>query len=153
MKRRTIFSIALVMSIIFVSLMSSDSPANAQQQQGGGGIFNSGIVTLGPNQVLRIIVTAGDLAGDNNILVRFRQMGYIEQQNIFRSTFQSTGNPIQLAPGEGASIDISGVEFNAVRGIVQVNTSRGGQNKPTVIGQIIDAPTGTVQGIIAILIG
>lgn len=138
------------MSIILISLISSDSTTKAQQ--GGGGIFNTGIITLGPNQVLRLTIAAGDVNGDNNILVRFRQMGYIEQDNIYKSTYQFTGNPIQLAPGEGASIDISQVEFNAVRGIIQVNTGTSSR-KPTVIAQIIDAPTGNVQGIIAILIG
>jgi hypothetical protein len=149
MKCRTILSIALAMSIIFVSLISSDSTVNAQQ--GGGGIFNTGIITLGPNQVLRLTVATGDFNGNNNIIVRFRQMGYMEQNNIYKSTYQFTGNPIQLAPGEGASIDISQVEFNAVSGIVQVNTGTSSR-KPTVIAQIIDAPTGNVQGIIGILI-
>jgi len=123
MKRRITLSIALALSIVLLSLMRPDSTANAQQ---GGRRFraDTGIITLGPGQVLRVTVAAGDVNGDDAIRVRFRRMEYIEQGNIYRVGSQSTSAPLTLASGEAASLDIVDGASNTilgVRGIVSGN--------------------------------
>jgi hypothetical protein len=55
MKQRVAVSIALALSAVFVSLMSSDSTAQAQQRQRFRA--DTGMITLGTNQVLRLTVT------------------------------------------------------------------------------------------------
>jgi len=60
---------------------------------------------FGPNQVLRLTVTTGDMTGDS-IHVRFRQAQYLEQDNIYVVAASSTSDPLTLASGEAASIDI-----------------------------------------------
>ncbi len=153
MKRRFTLITALVLSIGLVSLTASDS--FVQAQQGGslrGAIYDTGIVALGPNQVLRI--TVNGMSGDDSLInARFREMKYGQQScnnGVCRSlvtnevlkdvTFdaqsQSVWIDIDRTPGE-----------SGVRGIV---VSR----RPVrVNAQIIDTTTGEVQGIIAILIG
>ena len=58
MKRRIALSIALVLSIVSVSLMSSDSTANAARPQTY--VADTGMITLGANQLLRITVAPVD---------------------------------------------------------------------------------------------
>jgi len=108
MKRRITLSIALALSIVLASLTSSDSTVTAQQIRP---ITDSGVVSLGENQVLRVFVAAGDVAGDDNIRVRFRQIRYEPCQASPKLCVQSqtTTPTINLAPNEAASVD--GAEF------------------------------------------
>ena len=153
MKRRITLSLALSLSVVLVSLMSSDSTAKAQQ--GGRRVsFDTGIVTLGPNQVLRVTVAAGD--GDSDgadyLAVRFRRLGYIEQGNVYKVTSQATTDPIRLRSGEAASIDIGLDEFNAVRGVINGNLIGTDAAGARATVQIIDVNTRQVDSVLEALL-
>lgn len=150
MKRRITFSIALCLSIFIVLLMSSDQTANAQGNRRA--VYDTGTITLGPNQILRISVNGLD--GDDSLTaVRLREIKYgqpscnngvcrvlttneVLKETTFNAQSQSVWIDIDQTAGE-----------SGVRGVL---VSR----RPVrVNAQIIDTVTGEVQGIIAILIG
>ncbi len=121
MKRKITLSIALVLSIVTLSLIKSDSTVNAEPPQKF--IFDTGIVTLGPGQILR--VTSGALP-TGLTLNSFRKIGYEPISNEAGITSlaissQSVSPPLTLMPGEGASIDIPNTAFG-VRGVVLSNS-------------------------------
>ena len=108
MKRRITLSIALVMSVVFTSLMSSDSTAQAQQRQRC--TADTGVITLGPNQKLRVVVTG--MGGNDTITVRFRRMQYAQgacNGGVCKlaSVTDLIIDPVTLMPGEAASMDIT----------------------------------------------
>ena len=152
MKRKIILSIALVVSIVLVSLTSSDSTAKAQQQNRFKA--DTGIVTLGPNQILRIVVDPTDPS--ENTFLRFRQMGYMQSTCSggvckLAVASQNTSAPITLMPGETATFDIpssflGGVSV-AVRGVVESNN-----RDVRVNAMIIDNATGEVLSVLIALI-
>ena len=78
MKRRMTLSIALTLSVVALLLASSDS--TAQPKPGIRRVADTGIVSLGPNQVLRLTLF-GDATGDRQVdaadYVVFRRMEYI----------------------------------------------------------------------------
>ena len=106
MKRRIALSLALVLSVVLLSLVRSDSTAKAQQRRIRFAA-NTGVLTLGQNQILRLTINWGD--GSTQAVVRFKRTGYTEQDNIYRVASQVTTDLIMLAPNEGASFD-TGVE-------------------------------------------
>ena len=121
MKRRITLSIALVISVVLVSLMSSDSTVIAQQG-GRRTVTDTGTLTLGPNEVLRLSVTPKDGTSTGTIVVRFRRMEYAAGscnggvcKHVVAS--QTTSDPITLARGEAVSFDIQSTAFG-VRGVV-----------------------------------
>jgi hypothetical protein len=136
MKRKITLSIALALSIVLVSLTSSDSTVNAQQQ-GRFFAYDSGIIALGPNQVLRIGVVN---YRETDFNFRFRQMEYMQTAcnggvcKLVASS-QTTTNPITLMPGEAASLELVASTYG--RGIV---LSR--RRDLRVTAQIIDTVTG-----------
>src|SRR5688572_33448315 len=72
MKRSITLAAALAASVILILLVSSDSTTQAQLR---GKLFHwdTGVVALGPNQVLRI---TGDWNGDGDVTVGFREIKY-----------------------------------------------------------------------------
>lgn len=111
MKRRIALSLALVLSVVFVSLISSESTTQAQQRSARFR-FDTGVVALGPQQVLRLTVDWGD--GKTEVVdaadyVLFRRMEYGQEtcgsNGICKLTeaSQTTSNPIRLGPGEAVS--------------------------------------------------
>ena len=73
---------------------------------------DTGIITLGPDQFLRVSL-AGDFDGDSDVDGAdfvFRRIGYLEQGNIYRVASQVTSPRMRLSQGEAASIDISQVD-------------------------------------------
>lgn len=150
MKRRIKLSIALVMSIILVSLMISNSTVQAQRNQRFSG--DTGMLTLGPDQILRMEVI--EYQDGDDYFVRFRQINYDQgtcNNGIckYGIASQSQTGIISLSPGEAAVFE--GVpDQPIINGRVRMFVE---SNKPIKVNaQIIDAPTGTVTGIIAILI-
>jgi hypothetical protein len=134
MKRVTL----LVLTVLAVA---SVVPA-AQETKQRRFIWDSGIITPGPNQILRLIITAAGTT-DTDLLVRFTKMAYVEgacSGDVCRSLFAggSTSDLIRLGAGEAASIDVPPAAF-AVRGIVY-----GSRRNARVTYQIIDAVTGEV---------
>ena len=117
MKRRITLSIALCLSVVLVLLTSSDSTVKAQQQ-GRFFAYDTGIVTLGPNQALRVGVVN---YRETDFNVRFRRMEYIQTACNggvckLAAASQTTTNPITLMPGEAASLELVATTYG--RGIV-----------------------------------
>jgi hypothetical protein len=124
MKRRILLSIAPALSVILLSLTSSDSRVAAQNQIRI--VADTGVVTLGPNQMLRIAVD-GKFGTETETAIRFGQIEYAQSVcngGICRLAVasQTTSDPIPLMPGEAVSYDIYEHEMqHAVRGVVLSN--------------------------------
>ena len=145
MKRQIRLTIALALSVVFVALTSSYSTAQAQPRVKFRA--DTGVVTLGPNQVLRVTVTAVD--GADFLAVRFRRMQYAQTTCNggvckLASVTDLVIDPFTLRAGEAASIDITQGGFAGVRGVVQSN-----RRNVQVTAMIINTVTGeTVSHII-----
>jgi hypothetical protein len=138
MKRRITLSIVLALSIVLVSLTSSDSRAGAQNQLRV--IADTGMIKLGPNQILRI--TVSPCSGNDTIVVRFRRMTYMQSvcsDGVCKSTMtaQNNSTPLLLMPNEAASYDIDATATHEVRGSVSSN-----RRNVLVTAAIIDTVTG-----------
>ena len=112
-------------------------------------VAQTGVVPLGPNQVLRLTVDDG--AGNDTISVAFTTAVYAGSATggIWKTTniSQTTFGPVTVLPGEAASIDIAPTNGIAVRGMVFCSNPN-----VQVTGEIIDGATGEVKAIIAILV-
>ncbi len=143
MNRKITLSIALVVSVVLVSLMSSDRAVKAQNQIRV--VADTGLITPGPNQILRLTVNAG--AGNDTINVRFRRQEYIDTGATagvrkLAVSSQDLSDVIPLMPGEAASIDYrrcASPICGGVRGMVLTNS-----RDVRVNALIIDAITGEV---------
>jgi len=118
-KRNIAFAVALAVSVILLSLASSDSATQAQQRR----LFqwDTGVVSLGPNQVLRIV---GDWNGDGDTTVGFREIKY--GQGACNGTVcklitisTATSGPHTFAAGEAISLELVATTYG--RGIVTSN--------------------------------
>jgi hypothetical protein len=108
---------------LLLTLASSDSTARAQQQAKFRA--DTGIVTLGPNQVLRVTATAS-VDGADFLAVRFRRMQYAQgpcDGGVCKlaSVTDLIIDPITLRSGEAASMDLAQAGFEGVRIMVQSN--------------------------------
>jgi len=145
MKRGITLSIALVLSIVLVSLMSSDSTANAARPQY---VADTGMIPLAANQLLRITVApeAGLVVPTGSVVFTIDGNTYAPGTcnggvcKHFISS-QTTSDPITLAPGEAVSVDSAPghtaqfrLRFGSELPNVQVNAL------------IIDTTTGAVAG-------
>lgn len=120
MKRSIALAITLAISVSILLLVNSESTTQAQLR---GKLFHwdTGVVTLGPNQVLRIV---GDWNGDGDTTVGFREIGYgqgacngaVCKLVIISST---TSGPHNVPAGEGISLDLVATTYG--RGIVTSN--------------------------------
>lgn len=137
MKRRFTLMIALVLSIGLVMLMTDDSQAQGNRRA----VFDSGMVTLAPNQLLRLTLTPPQ---GNNISLNYEEIkiAYLPGPcnngvcKLSASTPQSSRG--QIDSGEAVSIDImpSGA---AVRGVIRTNNRNARVNM-----MIIDTATGNI---------
>ena len=136
MKRSILLAVALAVSVILLSLASSDSTTQAQQRSR---LFHwdTGVVSLGPNQVLRI---TGDWNGDGDTTVGFRAIKYGQGtcngavcKLITIST--TTSGPHTFAGGEAISLELVATTYG--RGIVTSNRRDG-----RVTASIINTTTG-----------
>src|SRR5258705_13378343 len=110
MKDKATTLIAVVLSML-LSLVSFSSPAQSQTRSRV--IADTGVVTLAPNQVLRV---TGDWNGDGPNAIQFRQLGYTAagcDGSVCKHTVtsQTTSGPVTLMPGEAASIHIASYGF------------------------------------------
>src|SRR5262245_9253628 len=108
MKRKLTLAMALALGSLLVSLTSSDSTARAQQQSKFRA--DTGIVTLGPNEVLRVTVNTVD--GNDFLALRVRRMQYAQgacDGGVCKlaSVTDLIIDPLTLMPGEAASIDLA----------------------------------------------
>ena len=140
MKRRITLSMALALSLLLplVSL-----PATAHGQQPQRFTADTGVLTLGPGQILRITVAGG--AGNDAITVRFRRTQYAQgscnSDGVCKHTFIGTDvtGTLSLAAGEAASYDIQQIG-SAVRGVVLTNN-----RNARVVCLVINTATGRVD--------
>jgi hypothetical protein len=141
MKRKVRNSIAIVLgALMAVMMFVLTAPAQHPKRKP---IADIG-VTLGPNQILRLV---GDWNGDGVADIQFRQAVYVQggvNNGVYKLmlTSQSTSQTVTLMPGEAASIDIPSNGFG-VRAIVL-------SDKPDlhVNAMIVDAPTGNIIGML-----
>ena len=120
MKRSIASAITLGLVVSLLLLVSSDSSTHAQLR---GRLFHwdTGVVALGPNQVLRIV---GDWNGDGDTTVGFREIKYgqgacngaVCKLVILSST---TSGPHNVPAGEAISLDLVATTYG--RGIVTSN--------------------------------
>ena len=140
MKHRIPWVIALTVSAVLVLMTSSGSTAAQGQLRA---IADTGVVTLGPNQVLRL--TVNGQGGNDTVAVGLRRMSYsrgtCNSGACILSVYEKEQEAEVLAPGEGASFDIPNTAFG-VRGVVLSDN----QNV-RVTAQIIDTATGDVIAI------
>jgi hypothetical protein len=110
MKHRITLSIALVVTFASLSLPFFATTTQAQQRSTKFR-FDTGVVRLGPQQILRLAVDWGDGkpdAVDAADYVLFRRMEYGQEtcgsDGVCKLavTSQTTSNPIRLSPGEAA---------------------------------------------------
>jgi hypothetical protein len=139
MKRRILFSIVLVVSIVSVSLMSSDSRVEAQNQIKI--IADTGVITLGPNQKL---VMAVDASLDADIIWHEFKYGTGACTDVICKhaiVSQNRSNPIHLTSGEAVSLSVQGNQIgtDGTRVVVLSNS-----RNPKVNALIVDMVTGNV---------
>jgi hypothetical protein len=143
MKRSIALSIALAVSLISLSFFNYESTVRAQKQNKV--TADSGVVTLGPNQILRLTVVN---SGKADSKVSFRRMGYgqvacnggVCKHEILNE--QGTA-VITLSPGEAASMDIANTSLG-VRGVAFMDYV-----DDVCLFQIIDTTTGNVASTLA----
>jgi hypothetical protein len=109
MKRRILLllSLALAVSIVFLSMKSADTTVNAEPPQKF--VWDTGIVTLDEGQVLRVVSVDGELGGGlyGEVIrrIEYQQTG-CEAGICKHSVASQTVSPlISHAPNEGVSID------------------------------------------------
>jgi len=141
MKPKMRNSIAIALTVL-LSVMTFIPMAQGQPPQRFKA--DSGVVTLGPNQIMRITITWGD--GHAGI-VRFGRTTYTPDGCNSDGVCKLSGTntftgPITLMPGEAASFDIlAGGTYG--RGVV-VSSSQNAQ----VTVSIIDVATGRVEAVV-----
>jgi hypothetical protein len=142
MKRKIILALTLVLGFAFASQLGSDATVHAQPAQRFR--FETGVVKLGPTQILRVTVDWGDGTANS---VRFGQTAYTQDGCNADGVCKLTGTntftgPITLMPGEAASYDILAAGTYG-RGIVLTNARNAHVN-----ASIIDAATGRVDAVV-----
>ena len=148
MKPKLRNSVAIALTVL-LSVMTFVPTAKGQPPQR----FNAdtGVVTLGPNQILRI--TVGPNIGDNagNVIVRFGRTTYTQGPCNTDGVCELSGSntftsPTTLMPGEAASFDILAASTYG-RGIV-ISSTRNLQ----VTASIIDVVTGRADAVLVALL-
>ena len=144
MKRRITLLVILVLSIVTLSLMTSEATVNAQSSHCYVG--DSGMVTLGSDQALRITVTPPAGRRPTSLTLTFNAQvttvtcnGGVCTHTVISET---TADPVTLMPGQAASYDITQPSgASAVRGRVF------GDNPDMLVnGLMIDTTTGMTRG-------
>jgi hypothetical protein len=135
MTRRIALSIALALSVALLSLMNADSTARAQTQNRR--VADTGVVTLGADQILRITVVNRGKAASN---VRFRMMKYSQNDCNggvckYELVTETSLPVVELAPGEAASMDVAAHEIpQGLRGVAFMDYT-----EDAAVAQIIDS--------------
>jgi hypothetical protein len=144
MDRRITLSIALALSIVLISLMTSDSTANAQPPQRFR--FATGVIKPGLGQTLRVFVAAGDVYGDN-VRVRFHWTRYMAagcsgMPAVCRHTVASQGStPVTTLGNDALSFEIDAASNGDLNTAIEVESNR---KDVQVNAMIIDSATGEI---------
>ncbi len=141
MKRNYVILTTFILSVVFLSLSYFDSSVSAQRTA----VFDSGIISLGQNQILRVSIV-GDWNGDGRDDIGVRQIRYSQgtcnSDGVCRMSAADQTNmpPLMIASGEAVTMDIAPMPNSAgVRAIV-----RTGNKQPKINVMIIDTMTGQV---------
>ena len=154
MKRRITFTVVFIAITcgILLSLPNSHSTAAAPRVL----TADSGAITLGPGQKLRI--TVNGQGGNDALTVRFRRMSYSrvgpDINGVMKYTLaaEDTSAPITVTENEAVWVDIDRTAYDAVRGVVIVRGYTGATTVNSGITfQIINA-NGEVQSILIALL-
>src|SRR5688572_23336939 len=103
MKRNAMVVLASVMCLGLMLIFSSAAHSQTLRPLG-----DTGILPIGPNQILRI---SGDGVDQDDVVVRIRRINYSQTGcapgNICKHSIlsQTLSAPITLAPGEAVSLD------------------------------------------------
>ena len=146
MRRRIILSSALTLSIVLVSLTSTDWHVGAEPPQRF--VFDTGLIKVGAGQLVLVFVAAGDFNGDGSVsgtdfvVRRFEHaQGPCTGDGVCRQVIESqtVSDPTRLLPGQAASIavDPSDPTGNTVRAVVVSN-----KRSARVTASFIDTVTG-----------
>lgn len=141
MKPKTVLSLAIVFGITLAWLLGSE--ALAQGPVRSRTVADTGIVALGPDQILRV---SGDgVDQDDVVTVRVSRMEYAQDAcsgGACRLTVlsQSTSAPIALAASQGVWVDIDRTPGAAAARVRVFSTSR----RVHVNAMIVDKVTGQV---------
>ena len=135
MKRRIILSIMLSLSIVLVLLTSSDSRVAAQNQIRI--VADTGVVTLGPGQTLRVSVTSPRDAA-SGLPTGFRRIEYTQgacNSGVCKNEIssQTTSAPIPLAANESLQVDLDWSANVSGSRIVVLSNSRNAQVNVLII--------------------
>ena len=150
MKRSAMLAIGFVVCLGVISLMSSTVYSQGQLRP----VADTGMLPIGPNQVLRI---SGD-GVDQDDVIRFRVISYSQTACVpggickHAISSQNLSAPIALAPNEGVTLNIQGnligTDVTGTRIVVLSNNS-----KVKVNASLIDTVTNqTTAVLIALLI-
>jgi hypothetical protein len=140
MKRKSTLTLVLAL----LPLLVFAPTARGRQQGGQKAAFDTGVVTLGPGQVLRI--TVNGQGGNDTVTVGFRRMTYSQgtcDGGVCVTVLDDEArlSLVTLPPGGAASFDIPDTAYG-VRGVVL-----SGSQNVRVTAQIIDTDTGDVIAI------
>ena len=107
MKRKIILSIALVVCVATLLLIKSGLTVNAEPPQKF--VWDTGVVTLGSNQILRVVSVDGELGGGlyGEVIRRIEYQQGACEAGICKQAVasQTTSPPLTHAPNEALSID------------------------------------------------
>ena len=151
MKRKITLSTVLAVSVAILSLMSSDAAAQVSGQ--AAFVADTGVITLGPNQFLRITAMVPQRSTVRSLTVTFNTQtnthGTCNPSGVCVHTVGSltTSQPVTMVPGQGASIDIMRTpNASGVRGemIMTMNMRPDTTPDVQVNALIIDGNTGVV---------
>ncbi|MEQ1933999.1 MAG: hypothetical protein ABL962_08985 [Fimbriimonadaceae bacterium] len=131
-------TIALTLALIVMASMARSAGGAPQKPKS-----DSGVVTLGPNQAMRVIISAKFQAAN----VRIRNFGYSVTGMVggiknLGVSGQAQSDLIAIAPGEAVSFDVPGVGA-MVRAMVTTNNP-----DIQVTNAIVDTVTGDVESFI-----
>lgn len=150
MERKIFLSIAFALSLVLASLTSLDSTVKAQQN-GRRLNYDTGVVTLGQNQILRVTVSV--ISGNDNTGVRLRRMSYNQQVcnggicrllGDFDGSGDTGGTDFLISSNEAVWIDLD--RPPGASGVRALVTS----NKPVRVNmQIVDTTTGNTASLIS----
>ena len=144
MKRKITTSIALVLSIVLLSLIKSDTTASAEPPQRF--TFDTGVIPIREGQILRVTVLGAlDL---NDLFFRVNRQSYApgvcNTDGVCRLAVasESISDPIRLMPGEAVSLDSRRCVWPICGGVRAVVESTNRNAKVNAL--IIDGDTGDV---------
>ncbi len=141
MKHRVTFLAPLVFGVL-VSLTAFESRVDAQNQVRGL-VGDTGIVTLGPNQELRVTAAPpGDVDGADFLVFRrivYSPNGCSGPVCTYAASSQTNSAPVQLMTGEAVAFQVGpDIHGNAVR-VVALSNNRNMRGNASIVDRVTGA--------------